>query len=308
MSGRTRCLSWLVAALAAAWPVRAQSPGTLPGVRADVALGPDTATVGDPVTLVARVTAPAGATIEFPVAVATGDDVEALDPRLVEARTSGGATVAVATWRVVGWRPGSRALPLGEAVVTLGAQQWRLPLETRTVVVRSVLPADTARRVPRPARDALAVAGPWWERWWPVALALVALLLAVRAWKRRRRSAAIAPEAAAVLSLDRLDALALAAAGEPAREVALAAEIVRVSLMARWPEAVTGLTTAEVGEVAYRRIGPLAEDVLALLAEADLVKFARRPVTADESRAYAVRARRVLGELAARVPRAGRAA
>ena len=75
--------------------------------------------------------------------------------------------------------------------------------------------------------------------------------------------------------------------------------------MARWPDAGTGLTTAEVGEVAHRHIGPLADDVLALLAAADLVKFARRPVTAADAGVFTARARRVLGELAARLPRHG---
>ena len=250
-------------------------------------------------------TAPRGATIEFPVAVGTGDAVEALDPRLVQLRSGGNETVAEATWRVVGWRPGSQALPLGEAVVTLGASRWRVPLETRLVVVRSVLPADTAKRIPRPARGAIMLVTPWWERWWPVAIVLLLLVFARRAWTRRRVPQALAPEVEAARSLDRLDALALAGAGEPAREVALAAEIVRASLMARWPDAGTGLTTAEVGEVAHRHIGPLADDVLALLAAADLVKFARRPVTAADAGVFTARARRVLGELGARLPRHG---
>ena len=299
----------------AATTAGAQGVGTVPPAsrapipaRADVFVRPDTATVGDPVTILARVVVPAGATVEFPVVVGIGADVDALDPRLVRSRAGGNETIAEATWRVVGWRPGTHALPLGEAVVTLGAQQWKVALETRQLVVRSVLPADTAKRAPRPARDLILLGAPWYDRWWLVAIAVVVVLFGRRAWTRRRSAQPPAPEVAAMASFDRLQAMGLAGAGEPAREVALAAEIVRAAIEGRWPDAGRGLTTGQVSAVAHRRIGPLAGDLAALLVDADLVKFARRPVTAEAALAFTVRARRVLSELGERLPRTGKAA
>ena len=286
----------------------AQDAPAVAAARAIVLVHPESVTVGDPVTIVARVTVLKGATVGFPVAVGVDANVEALDPRLVQVRAIATGNVFEATWRVIGWRPGVHALPLGEAVVTMGAQAVRLPLETRMLVVRSVLPVDTAKRVPRPARGLIAIGTPWYERWWLVAIALAAGFLAHRAWKRRRSAPAPAPEVEAMRSFDRLQLMGLAVAGEPAREVALAAGIVRAALEARWPDAGRGLTTAQVTVIAHGHIGPLAGDIAAVLADADLVKFARRPVSAEGAQAYTTRARRVLVELGARMPRAGKAA
>ena len=64
-----------------------------------------------------------------------------------------------------------------------------MALTLPTLFVRSVLPADSALRVPKPARPLLDVRAPhpWW--WWALAaLAALALIgLGIWCWMRRRR-------------------------------------------------------------------------------------------------------------------------
>jgi hypothetical protein len=50
-----------------------------------VSVRPDTVTIGQPITVLIRIQAPAGSTIEFPVGPDSGAVVELLDPRVVGA-------------------------------------------------------------------------------------------------------------------------------------------------------------------------------------------------------------------------------
>src|SRR4029078_6553293 len=102
---------------------------------------------------------------------------------------------------------GRRPSRLGDVVVQSDDGDRRGALDLPVLFVRSVLPADSALRVPKPVRDLLAVRSalpshkrvrcvravrppiPWW--WWALA-ALAALLigLGIWWWRRRRRRAA----------------------------------------------------------------------------------------------------------------------
>ena len=76
--------------------------------------------------------------------------------------------------------------------------------------------------------------------------------------------------------------------------MALATEVLRDYLAGRLTNAPTSLTTGELlRALESRRELPL-ESMRNLLFEADLVKFARRPVTAERARAFATEAHGVV--------------
>ena len=292
------CLGWgtVVAAQPSSFPVpsRAGAPVGLVTVR------PEHANVGDPVIVTARVTARAGSTIEFPAAVAVGEALEALDPRVVRVRTSGGEVVAEATWRLVAWDTGAHPLPLGDALVTTNEASERVPLATLLLTVESVLPADTARRAPRAARDVIMLPQPWWDVILPWFVPFLVVALGAAIWRRNRRDRPPPPTARreAERAFARLAEAAWGPAGEPAREVAIATEIVRDFLAARYPGAPVALTTAELVERLPPGSATTRAALVELLVTSDLVKYARHGVNADEAAAFAARARSVLAQLA----------
>ena len=269
--------------------------------QATVTVKPERATVGDPVVVTARVSAPSGSLIEFPSVVNAGESVEALDPRVVHTRTGGNELVSEATWRLVAWDTGAHPLPIADATITIAGVLTRVPLPTMLLTIESVLPADTAKRTPRPHRDVIAIDPPWWDRWSQYLVPLLVLALAWAIWKRNRKERPAPPTARrdADAAFTRLEAGALGAAGEPAREVAIATEIVRDFLAARHPDARVSLTTAELLAVVLLRSEDNRTALAELLAFADLVKYAKRGVNAREAAAFTERAHALLGRMAA---------
>jgi hypothetical protein len=271
-------------------------------VQVGVMIAPDTVTVGDPFRVLVRVRAPRGATIEFPDGPDSAAAVQALDPRAVSPSADTGVVDQTASYRLVAWDVGELGLGMDAVVVRTGGVARVVPLASYRVMVRSVLPADSAARVPKPPRDILADAPPWW-RWWMLAL-LALLLLALLAWwlwRRRRRRLAVQPDVdpydLAEQEFDRIEKLGLLEAGERGRYVALVIEVLRDYLARRVPDAHPSLTSVEL--VAALRASPaLPTDRLgAVLWEADLVKFARRPVTAERARELAREARAIVRDV-----------
>jgi hypothetical protein len=92
-----------------------------------------------------------------------------------------------------------------------------------------------------------------------------------------------APYAIAEREFDRVEAIGLLAAGERARFVSLMIEVLRDYLAAVVPGASISQTSTELaGTIRRAGMGTYAR-CAALLAEVDLVKFARRPLTADRA-------------------------
>jgi hypothetical protein len=218
-----------------------------------------------------------------------------------------------AEYALAAWDVGALPIGLGDAVVRVGATTITVPLNDASVFVKSVLPGDSSMHKPKPPRDLFPRVVPWWQRWSPALLLLAALALLWWLLKRRRTRAGITtrsaldPYARAVHDFERLDRLALADAGERGRYVALAIDVVRTYLAQRHPRAVLSLTSAEL-------IGVVADDVriprdrlLALMADGDGIKFARRVVSGTRARELAVDARAVVEHIEA-AERARRAA
>lgn len=280
-------MMWLALALVMQ---QAAAPQDSVRVQMGVTVQPDTVTVGDPYLVMVRVRAPAGTRIAFPAAPDTGGTVEGVDPMVERTASDGTAEDRTAIYRVSAWDTGQVAFELG-AVELTGAVERTLPIEDPAVFVRSVLPADTALHVPKPARDIFGTERPWW---WMLlallgALALVGLLLWWW-WRRRRRPRAVPVEDPFTRAEREFAALAefgLPEAGEPGRHVALATEILRDYLAGRLPDAPTSLTSGELLRALRERRELPLEAMRNLLFEADLVKFARRPVTPERARAFA---------------------
>lgn len=286
-------------------------------VQMGVLVRPDTVTVGEHFQLLVRVRAPRGSQISFPPGPDSGLSVEAVDPREVRTSPDSAFTEQTAVYTLVAWDTGWQASHLGDFVVTTAEGDRRVAITGDSVRVRSVLPADSALRVPKPARDIMLAGRPWWH-WLLAALAALALLGLLFWWWRRRRPGRTESEGAnayetAVHEFERIASLGLIEAGEAGRYVALNTDAARDYLAARLgDDAQRSLTSTELlasisarAEVDIRRLAPL-------LAESDLIKFARRPVSPARARELGDEARGVVDDVEAAVKaeeeRAARAA
>jgi len=162
------------------------APHTPPVVRYGITVRPETVTVGQHFEVLVRVRAPIGSTIIFPAAPDSGSSTEALDPRTVSTSDDTAAVEQSARYLLAAWDTGTVHPALDAVVVSMGETRRRIPLNGITVHVRSVLPADSALRVPKPARGVLEAAKPWWP-WLVAALVALALLLLLLWWWLRRR-------------------------------------------------------------------------------------------------------------------------
>jgi hypothetical protein len=267
-------------------------------VQAGVTLERDTVTVGEVVRLVIRVHAPLGATVGFPTSVDSSAVVQPLEPPVVRnGADSINAVDRLATYRLSAWDIGSQAIRLGNVTVQTDAGDRQVALTLPSLFVRSVLPADTTLRIPKPARPILAIPTPtpWW--WWALG-ALAALLVGLLAWwiVRRRRGSGLTgdPYRDANLEFDRIERLRLIEAGEPGRHVALMTDVVRRYLAGRHEGVSLALTSGELQAV-VRSVPTVPHDALRnVFASVDPVKFANAPLEADRARAIGEEAKAVV--------------
>ena len=154
-------------------PAAAQQPAV--AVQMGYTVEPDTVTVGDPFRLIVRVRAPLGASVEFPAAPDSGAAVEALDPRQEQQGPDSTSLEVTAGWRLAAWDTGDQLLRLGDIVVRADGRERRIPLSALKVVVRSVLPADSALRIPKPQRALFEFGRPWWH-WLLAILAAISII------------------------------------------------------------------------------------------------------------------------------------
>jgi hypothetical protein len=282
----------MIGALAFAFLQAAAVPGAPPVVTWSVK--PESVTVAEPFTVTVEVRAPREVAVAFPAGPDSSQMVEAVDPPVVAAEDQGaGMTVRRATYRLMAWETGPLAIPIAPVTVGAGAAAQTVPLRP-SIFVRSVLPADSALRVPRPALDILAADSRVWL-WWTLGSLVLGLLAFLFYRYRKRRKPAPPPSAlaAAQESLQRIDALGLLEAGEPSRYVRLCVDVLRDYLSARVAKASRAHTTGELVGALRGRALPV-ERVAALLADADQVQFARRSVSAARAKEMAAEVRAVL--------------
>ena len=274
-----------------------QATGAPIAVQAAVGIEPDTVRIGDPFLIQIGIRAPHGATIAFPPAPDSTGAVQGLDPVRVETRPDSGGLVQWGYYRVAAWDIGEQPISLGDVVVTLGGRARRLAVSGRKVFVASVLPADSAQRVPKPPRPLYEFATPLWWLW--AALAALALMLILLWWwwrsrKRKRPVAVPDPFARAEREFARIERLGLVDAGERGRYVALVIEVLRDYLAARYAAAPLSLTSTELLTAVRGERAMPNDRLLRILNEADLIKFARRPVTTERAREIGREARAIV--------------
>lgn len=262
---------------------------------------PETVTVGQPFSVRIRVRAPKFATIRFPSVPDTADAIEAVDPRAIEDAGDDELIDRTAVYRLVAWDVGRRTPRFGNVTIDEGGSVRPYPVALAGVTVRSLLPSDSADRIPKDARAPLAPPSMLWKF-----LVLGAVLLGFLAWywrhRRAARAARIPPRAEpfveASSSFDALDALGLPAAGESGRHVIASVDVVRGYLARRFPEVRDSLTPHEVGAVlAESELPVLPSRVTALLERESSLRFARAAVTADEALALGKESRAIVGDI-----------
>jgi len=295
-------LAWGVGrvALSTLFPIALHAQSSQP-VRAGVTISKDSVTIGEAFEVRVRVRAPANAKIVFPDNPDSTGTVQARDPRTIVTSDSIQSLDQTATYHFAAWDVGRQPIRLGNVSVVWegagGEGDRPVVLASVQVFVKSVLPADTTLRVPKPAR-------PLWETrvfpWWLLAALLAAIAIGLGIWwwmKRRRRprpAVVIDPYVRAQKEFARLESMGLVDAGERTRFVALAVEVLRDYLAARYPDASLALTSRELVSM-MRRVPMVPNEHLSrVLHEADLAKFAGFSLTEERARNLARDARGIV--------------
>lgn len=288
---------------ATALAVAAWAFPALVGAQADVrqslvtvSVVPESVTVGQRFAVHVRVRAPKVATIRFPEVPAAADGVDPVDPRAVEDGPAGDVLDRTATYSFVAWELGRRAPALGPVVISVAGQERTFPLGEPAVIVRSLLPADTAAMVPRDARPPVPLPSGLWRY---VLLGVVAaagayLYLRDRQNRHHAAMAGQAPDAwqEARAGFAAIERLGLIEAGEAGRHVIAHVDVLRKYLARRFPSVTESLDATAVTAALTSLDFPAPVHRFAALLERDArLRFAHETVGADDSSVLAAEAR-----------------
>ena len=296
MRSRALCVAAALLAMSASRSVAQASPDSVGTVTFKVL--PETVTVGQPFDLRLRAIAPRGRKAMAPAVPDTGGLVEPLDPALVTRR---GDTLLV-RYRLLAWQPGVLTIPLGPVLMRRDSNEISVPVEAR-VVVSSVLPMDSANRVPKDPRALFPSAAHWWDRWWQwalIALGVMTALYLLWRWRTRERTpdaVVVSPVTRAEDAFARLDARQLIGAGEGGRHVALAAEIVRRYLAEIESALALSLTNAELLAAIIPIDGMPDRQLAQLLQQVDAVRFSGARVDDATARRVSGMARELVRDI-----------
>lgn len=284
----------------------AQTPqgvgGSLP-VQMGYKVSPDTVIIGQPFNLFVKVVAPKGVRFEFPAGpdTVTRNGVRPIELRGEKIVSMLGDT-AVALYHLVAWDTGVQPLRIPDVRVTFAGEERRPPLGGAYVFVKSVLPADTSLRVPKPPRPLIVLPIFHWWPWLALLAAIIAGVLLWWAWRRykNRPQAPVDPYARAQRELERIERLGLLESGRGGEYLALVVDVAREYLAARVPGVRRSDTTSELLRAMQPRDGIEAE-LPRLLERADLVKFARADISSKEAREAGLAIRAIVDHVEARL-------
>lgn len=289
--------------LQAVVPQSAQAPpGELP-VQMGYRVSPDTVLIGQPFSLFIKVLAPKGVRFEFPAGpdTAAQNGIRPIELRGEKLVSMLGDT-AVALYRLVAWDIGVQPLRIAEVRVTFEGRERRPQLGDASVFVKSVLPADTSLRVPKPARPLIVLPIFNWLLWLALlATAIVAALL-WWAWRRYRNrpKAPVDPYERAQEEFSHIERRRLLETGRYAEYYAAVVDVARAYLAARVPGVRRSDTTSELLRAMQRRDG-VESELPRLLERGDLIKFARADVSLDEARDAGAALRAIVDHVEARL-------
>jgi membrane protein implicated in regulation of membrane protease activity len=277
-------------------------PGDLP-VQMGYRVSPDTVLIGQPFNLFIKVNAPKGVRFEFPAGpdTATQNGIRPIELRGEKLVSMLGDT-AVALYRLVAWDIGVQPLRFPDVRVTFEGQERRPALGAASVFVRSVLPADTSLRVPKPARPLIVLPVFNWLLW--LALVTAAILAAILWWAwrryRNRPKAPVDPYVRAQYEFAQIERRRLLEDGRYDDYYAAMVDVVRAYLAARVPGVRRSDTTSELLRAMQPRDG-IESELPRLLERGDLVKFARADTSLGEARDAGVALRTIVDHVEARV-------
>ena len=280
-----------------------QSVGAPLPVQMGYRVNPDTVIIGQPFNLFVKIAAPMGVRFEFPAGpdTATQNGVRPIELRGEKIVSMLGDT-AVALYHLVAWDIGIQPLRIPDVRAAFGGAERRLPLAGASVFVRSVLPADTSLRIPRPPRPLIVLAVFNWWPWLALVAALVAAALLWWAWRRYRNrpQAPVDPYVRAQREFERIERMGLLEADHGREYLALIVDVARKYLAARVPGVRRSDTTSELLREMQPHDGIEAE-LPRLLESVDLVKFAGADVTRDEAREAGLAIRAIVDHVEARL-------
>ncbi len=264
---------------------------------------PDTVLIGQPFNLFIKVLAPKGVRFEFPLGpdTAAQNGVRPIELRGEKVVAMLGDT-AVALYHLVAWDVGTQPLRFPDVRVTFGGQERRPPLGGASVFVKSVLPADTSLRVPKPARPLIGLPVFNWLLWLALLAAAIAAALLWWVWRRYRNrpKPPIDPYVRAQQEFARIEARRLLEDGQSREYFAAMVDVAREYLAARVPGVRRSDTSSELLRAMQPRDGVEAE-LPRLLDRADLVKFARADVSLEEAREAGLALRAIVDHVEARL-------
>ncbi len=299
-------LSWIGLVLQAALPQSTQVPQQAPttlSVQMGYKVSPDTVIIGQPFNLLVKILAPRGVRFEFPAGPDTAmqNGVRPIELRGEKFVSMLGDT-AVALYHLVAWDVGVQPLRIPDVRASLGGEERRPSLSGATVFVRSILPADTALRVPKPPRPLIVLPA---FNWWPWLILLAAIVASVLLWwiwrrYRNRPKAPVDPYLRAQREFERIEKHGLVEGGQYGLYLSLLVDVAREYLAARIQGVRRSDTTSELLRIMNPRDGVEAE-LPRLLERADLVKFARAIVSREEATDAASTIRAIVDHVEARV-------
>jgi hypothetical protein len=296
-------VSLLLLLLQAIAPRTAQNPQTTLPVQMGYRVSPDTVLIGQPFNLFVKVLAPKGVRFEFPPGpdTTTRNGVRPIELRGEKIVSMLGDT-AVALYHLVAWDIGTQPLRFPDVRVTFEGQERRPPLGGASVFVKSVLPADTSLRVPKPARPLIVLPVINWLLWLGLLAAAIAAVLLWWAWRRYRDrpKPPVDPYLRAQQEFARIEARRLLEDGQPGEYFAAMVDVVREYLAARIPGVRRSDTSSELVRAMRPREGVEAE-LPGLLEQADLVKFARAEISGVEGREAGLSLRAIVDHVEARL-------
>jgi hypothetical protein len=276
--------------------------GSLP-VQMGYKVSPDTVIIGQPFNLFVKVLAPQGVRFEFPAGpdTTTQNGVRPIELRGEKIVSMLGDT-AVALYHLVAWDVGVQPLRMPDVRVTFGGEERRPPLGGASVFVKSVLPADTTLRVPKPPRPLIVLPVFNWWPWLALVAAIIAAVLLWWAWRRysNRPQVPVDPYVRAQREFDRIERMGLLEAGRSSEYLALIVDVAREYLAARVSGVRRSDTTSELLQAMQPREGVEVE-LPRLLERADLVKFAQADVSKEEAREAGLALRAIVDHVEARL-------
>lgn len=304
IAGLLALLLQVTAPTPAAAPIAAKPVPEFP-VQLGVRLTPDTVTVGQRFVALIRIRAPRGATIVFPTesdssAKATATATQLIGKPAVQITQDSAGVTGNAAYRLAAWDINAQTLGLGDIVVQLNGKTGYVSLASTHVFVRSVLPADSTKRIPKPPRPPIEIKPFDWLPWLMALAALVAagILWRLWVWYRSRKNAPVDPYTAAEREFARVEAMGLVASGEGERHAALMSDVMRDYLSARAPGVERSQTSSELLASATWIHG-VAKGLGELLWRTDLVKFAAARLAPDEAEKLGVASRSVVDSVEA---------